>query len=381
MNQGSSVVSIQGRSRLRHRRRVGRLCLPLLVWLALCVLTGCKKKQNAGGPPPNPPAPVTVAEAKRQPVAETLSVVGTLTANESIEVKPETDGTVAEILFQEGQPVKKGELLIRLDESKLAAALAEAEANLKLSAATFERNKELYREKLVSQQEYDQAAALFQANQATVDLRKQQLQDVRIVAPFAGVTGSRAVSPGQMVAKGATLTWLVDMATMKAEFNVPERSLSGIQVGQSIALKVAGYPRETFQGQVYFLAPQVDPNTRTLLIKARLPNTEHKLKPGMFANLALTLTLREDAIVIPESALMTVGERTLVYVITSDDTAQMRPVTVGVRMPNLVEITQGLQAGERVVAEGVQKVRPGGPVKAAEPSAVPRGVTNQASVR
>jgi len=335
----------------------------LAALLALVVLTGCNKKPTAGGAPLNMATTVVAAEAKRQPIAETLALVGTLAANEFIEVKSETDGTIAEILFEEGQPVKKGDLLIRLDESKLAAGLAESEANLKLSAATFERNKELLREKLVSQQEYDQSAATLQANQATVALRKRLLQDTRIYAPFAGLAGSRSVSPGQVIAKNTTLTWLVDLEIVKAEFNVPERFLSGVKIGQAVQLTVAAYPKEKFQGEVYFLAPQVDPNTRTLLMKARIPNAAHQLKPGMFANLDLTLTLRQEAIVIPESALMSQGDRTSVYVIGADGTAQVRPVKVGLRIPNQIEILDGVQPGEKVVSEGLQKVRPGGPVK------------------
>jgi membrane fusion protein (multidrug efflux system) len=329
---------------------------------AACLSVGCRK-QSAGGPPPNPATQVIAAEAKREPIAETLAVVGSLAANESIEVKSETDGTVAEIPFKEGQPVKKGDLLIHLDETKFTASLAEAEANLKLAATTYERNQQLYRDKLIAQQDYDQAASLFQANQATVELRKRQLQDARIFAPFPGIVGARQVSPGQVISKNTTLTWLVDLDIVKAEFNVPERFLGEVKLGQAIELKVAAFPKEKFRGEVYFLAPQVDPNTRTLLMKARLPNAEHTLKPGMFANLDLTLTLRDDAIMIPESALMTLGDRTAVYVIASDGTAQMRPVKVGIRMPNQIEILSGLQAGEKVVAEGVQKVRPGGPVK------------------
>lgn len=352
MTQGFSVVSI--------KRAVRAVIAGLL---AFGVFAGCKKKSATGGPPPNFATSVVAAEAKRQPIAETLALVGTLAANEFIEVKSETDGTIAEILFNEGQPVKKGDLLIRLDESKFAAALAEAEANLKLSATTFERNKQLFRDKLLSQQEHDQAAATFQANEATAHLRKRQLQDTRIYAPFAGIPGARSISPGQVIARNTTLTWLVDLEIVKAEFNVPERFLSEIKVGQSIQLVVAAYPKEKFRGEVYFLAPQVDPNTRTLLMKARIPNADHHLKPGMFANLDLTLTLRQEAIVIPESALMSQGDRTSVYVIGADGNAQVRPVKVGMRIPNQIEILTGLEPGEKVVAEGIQKVRPGGAVK------------------
>ena len=310
-----------------------------------------------------PATSVIAAEARLQPIAETLALVGTLAANEFIEVKSEIDGTIAEILFEEGQPVKKGDLLIRLDESKLSASLAEAEANLKLSTATFERAKELNTQKLIPQQEYDQAASTFQANKATAELRRQLLREARIYAPFAGVAGSRAISAGQVISKNTVLTWLVDLSVIKAEFNVPERFLSEVKPGQPVQLTVAAYPKQRFKGEVYFLAPQVDPNTRTLLIKARIPNPEHLLKPGMFANLDLTLTLRQQAMVIPESALLSQGDRTSVFVIDSNSNVQVRAVKVGLRIPNQIEILSGLEPGEKVVAEGLQKVRPGGAVK------------------
>ena len=219
-------------------------------------------------------------------------------------------------------------------------------------------------------------ASLFQANQATVELRKRQLQDARIPAPFSGVVGSRSVSPGQVIAKNTTLTWLMDIETVKAEFNVPERILGEVKPGQQIELRVAAFPKERFKGEVYFLAPQIDPNTRTLLMKARVPNPKHLLRPGMFVNLDLTLTLREKAIMIPESAVMSMGERTMVYVVAGDATAQMRPVKIGLRLPNQIEIVDGLKAGEKVVAEGVQKVRPGAPVIIATPVASGTNVGN-----
>lgn len=356
---------MKGRSLVLMQERARAVAMALL---AFVVMAGCRKNPGAAGPPPAMVATVVAAEVKRESIAETLAVVGSLAANEFIEVKSETDGTIAEILFNEGQPVKKGDLLIRLDESKFAAGVAEAEANLKLSRTTFERNQQLLRDKLVSQQEFDQAASLYQANLATLELRKRQLQDARIYAPFAGLVGARSLSPGQVISKNTTLTWLVDLETVKAEFNVPERFLSQVKLGQSIELTVAAYRKQKFRGEVYFLAPQVDAATRTLLMKARIPNPEHILKPGMFANLDLTLTLRDEAIVIPESALMMMGDRTSVYVVAPDNTAQVRPVVVGLRTPNQLEILKGLQAGETVVVEGVQKVRPGGPLKVAVPA-------------
>lgn len=326
---------------------------------------GCDNKPEAakgpaGGPPPTQ---VVVATARVQSVAETLSLVGSLAANESVELKAEIDGVIQDIRFKEGERVKKGDLLVVLDESKLAAAVTEGEANFKLSQANFDRAKQLLKDKLISQQEFDQTAATFSVNEAGLELKRRELKDTRIFAPFAGTISARTVSPGQVITKSTTLTWLIDLDPVKAEVNVPERFLGQLKTGQKIEFAVAAFPDRKFSGEVYFVSPFVDNATRTAQVKARIPNPDGLLKPGMFASMDLTLTLRSEAVVIPESALMQSGDRTTVYVVDAAQTAQIRPVKPGVRMAGIVEIEQGVKAGEVVIAEGLQKTRPGGPVK------------------
>jgi membrane fusion protein, multidrug efflux system len=340
-------------------------------WTSLAVLIavvftgpGCKKKAAAGGAPAGFAVQALVVEATVQPVSESLSLVGTLAANEMVEIKSETDGTLEEILFTEGQQVKEGDLLLRLNDTKLGAAVAEAEANYKLSQASYERNKQLFRDRLVSQQDFDQVAAQFQASQASLDLKKRELKDTRIYASFGGVVSSRQVSPGQVISKNTTFTWLVDVDPVKVEINVPERYAGQLHPGQRIEITVAAYPGRKFTGEVFFVAPFVEAATRTALVKARVPNPQLELKPGMFANLDLTLKLKEQAIVIPESAVLASGDRIIVYALNKEDVAEVRPVKLGIRQAGLVEILSGLKAGDRVVAEGLQKVRPGGKVQA-----------------
>jgi len=348
------------------------------VWLLATALgssAGCKKNAAVEGGPSAASFAVqaVVVPARVQPVSESLSLVGSVAANEMVEIKSETDGTVEKILFEEGQAAKAGDLLLQLDESKLAAAVNEAEANFKLSQANHERSKQLFRDNLISQQEYEQIAAQFQANQASLDLKRRQLRDTRIRAPFEGIISARSVSPGQVISKNTTLTWLVDLDPVKVEFSVPERYAGQLRLGQKIDVTVAAYPGRTFSGEVFFVAPFVEAATRTALVKAKIPNKKHELKPGMFANLDLTLQLKEHAIVIPESSVLAGGDRNIIYIVDAQDTAQIRPVKLGIRQAGLVEITSGLQAGERVVAEGIQKVRPGGKVKASAPESAANG--------
>ena len=218
-------------------------------------------------------------------------------------VKAETEGVVQEILFEEGQRVNKGDVLVRLDETKLAAQLAEAEALFNLSQVNYERSKTLAKDNLIPSSELDQAAASFNLNRATLELKRRQLKETRVAAPFSGVISSRNVSPGQVIGRDATLTWLVDLDVVKVEINVPERFVDQLKPGQKVELGVAAFPNRKFAGEVYFVAPFIDPSTRTALVKARLPNPQRELKPGMFANLDLTLTLRAEATVVPETAL------------------------------------------------------------------------------
>jgi membrane fusion protein (multidrug efflux system) len=303
------------------------------------LLTGCKKEPAAAGGPRGggmPAMQVVAIEAKAQPVTESLSLIGTITANEMVEIKPETEGIVQE-----------------------------AESNFKLSTANFERAKQLLKDTLISQQEFDQAAATFDLNRATLELKKRQLKDTRILAPFAGVTGARQVSPGQVITRDAVLTVLVDLDPVKVEVNVPERYLQQLKIGQALEFSVAAFPGQKFKGDVYFVSPQINENLRTALVKARIPNADHKLRGGMFASLDLALQVRESAIVIPEPALMSNGDNFSVFVVDAESKAQLRPVQVGIRLSGRAEILKGLNAGEKVIVEGVQKLGPGSLVKLA----------------
>jgi membrane fusion protein (multidrug efflux system) len=328
---------------------------------------GCKKKGAgaAGGGGGMPAIQVIWVEARNEPVTESLSLVGTITANEMVEIKAETEGIVQETNFKEGERVEKGRLLVKLDDSKLAAALAESEATLRLSQANFDRAKELFQNKLVSQQEFDQASSIHSVGVAAVDLKRRQLRDARVLAPFSGIVGARQISPGQVITRDTTLTWLVDLDTVKVEVNVPERYLRQLQIGQALQFGVAAFPGEKFSGDVYFVSPQINEATRTALVKARIANAEQKLRGGMFAGLDLTLQVREAAIVIPEPAIMSSGDIFSVFVVDDKQNAQVREIRVGLRMPGKAEVTQGLKPGEIVVVEGTQKLRPGAPVKLA----------------
>lgn len=305
---------------------------------------------------------VRTAKAAVEPIEDRISLVASLSANEMVEIKSRITGNIEEINFEEGERVEKGRRLFSLDKGKLEASIKEAEARFNLARANLERSKTMLENRTVSQQEYDQAKATFESGLATLDLMKQQFEDSRIYATFEGVMGARLVSLGQVVTDQTPLSMLVDVDPIKVEFRVPERFIGQLALGQAIEYRVAAYSSESFRGQVYFIDPQVDVNTRTVLVKATAPNADGRLRPGMFGNLDLILRIKDQAVVIPESALFLQSDQALVYSVDDHNIVSSVAVEAGQRLPGKVEIIRGLQGGERVIVEGTQKVRPGSQV-------------------
>lgn len=335
---------------------------------ALALVAGCRKNEPAAGAAARGggfAVQVVAVSAVRQPVVETLPLVGNIVPNEMVEIKAEADGLVERIHFGEGQRVERGAVLLELDATRFVASLAQAEADFQLARANFERSRQLLQDKLISQQEHDQASSSFAAREANLEWMRRQLKDARLEAPFAGITGSRQVSPGQVITRNTVITWLVDLDTVKVEVNVPEKYLGEIKTGQPLEFRVAAYPGETFRGEVYFVAPQLDEATRTALVKARVANPGARLKGGMFASLDLSLRLKEDALIIPEPALVNNGDRVVVFVVGPQTNAVLKPVQIGLRLAGKAEVTSGLSPGELVIVEGVQKLRPDAPVRLA----------------
>jgi membrane fusion protein (multidrug efflux system) len=351
------------------RRRLGRAAGAAL-GLVAALAAGCGR----GGPGGHGEMVVNVVvfASRQQAVQERVPLVGTLEANEAVALMSELDGTVETVRFEEGQPVAAEDVLLEFDRGKLRASLAAAVAELQAAEARLARYQHLVDSGAVSRQELDDAAAARERLSAAADLAQEHLRDAVVRAPFDGAIGERLVSPGQFVTRGEPLAWVVDLDPIKAEFRVPERYLGRLKPGQSVDVRVAAYDKR-FTGEVTFVDPQVDEATRTVLVKAAIPNPDGALRRGMFANLDLILQVRPRAVVIPESALLLRGETASVFVV-EEDVAQPREVTAGLRLPGFVEIASGLKPGELVVVEGTQKLRPGASVKtrvAEEPPAPP----------
>ncbi|NDC80906.1 MAG: efflux RND transporter periplasmic adaptor subunit [Verrucomicrobia bacterium] len=319
------------------------------------IIAGCGK---GGGPPKDAPVPVELVSVESGPLKETLAAVGSLDAEESVDIKPEVDGEVTSIRLTEGESVKKGDVLLQIDESKQAAVVAEAEADHKLAQETIHRADMLLSDGTISKQEHDQTHATFARSEASLNLAKKRLTEYTLTAPFDGILGRRYVSVGQYVTPQSVLVSIYDLDRMKLNFSVPERYSARVTPGQTLQLHVAAYGEETFSGEIYLIEPRVDPGTRTVQVRAFVPNSDHRLKPGMFANLSVAVGTKSQALTIPEECLFPNGSGFAVYR-SANGVAELVPVETGLRVPGRVEILRGLQPGDRVARSGNLRLSPG----------------------
>ena len=317
-------------------------------------------------PPEMPPMPVRAEPVTRATMNIEVTAVGTLRADETVMIRPEIAGRVATIHFREGQTVNAGDPLVTLDQDEYKAQLAGSVAEAGMDEISFKRLQDLQRKNLTSQQNLDEAKAKLDAARARQSLDQVRLDKTVIRAPFAGTVGLRLVSPGAYVKPGDDIANLESLGSMKLDFRVPETYLARLTVGQTLTARVDAYPDQNFEGAIYAIDPALDPETRTVLLRARLPNKGNKLRPGLFARVNLILERRENALVAPEQAIVPLGQTPFVYRVV-DGKAMMAPVKLGLRRPGQVEILEGLNDGDLVVTDGQLKIRDGAPVTVLPP--------------
>jgi len=342
----------------RSSRRLRQLPLALGATLLLVMVAGCAEQQSGAAKKSEPKAvEVVTAVATRQPMGLEIEAVGTARANESVEVTSKASNTVTAIRFQEGDRVRKGEILIELDGAEVRASLAEAEAALAESQNQFKRSRDLFTSKALSESQLDLIEATLKANQARVDVAKARLADTIIRASFDGTVGFRRVSVGSLVSPGTVITTLDDASLIKLDFTVAETYIHALAKNLPVTATSVGLPGREFNGKVSHLDSRVDPVTRSIAVRAELPNPKGELRPGMF----MTVQLRGEAVpalLIPEGAIVPEQGHTYVFVV-ENGAALRREVKLGKRRPGEVEIVNGLQENERVVVEGTQNLRDG----------------------
>ena len=335
--------------------------------LAALVLTGCGGDPSEGGAARGNDRAVTVdaAQVVVTTLEERVRGIGTLRALEQVTLSAETAGRIRSIHFDEGGVVEEGAVLFQLNDDRLQqqllgqrAALRMAEIRAAEAERTLDRQRDLRARELVSQDEFDRVqsdrdSAHAEAEQAAAQVAviEEEVAEMRLSAPFPGVMSTREVDRGAYVGVGDALATLYRTDPMEAVFSVPERHLARVTRGQPVRLTVAAWPDEAFEGEVTFLSPAVDEATRTLTVRAEVPNPDRRLRPGQFAQASVQIAKHADRPVVPEEALVGTREGYMVFVI-ADDRAHGRDVTIGIRRHGRVEIESGLDVGEWVVRRG-----------------------------
>lgn len=318
---------------------------------------------------------IEVAQVQQLKFTRGISAVGSLRSDESVVLRPEVAGRIQSIDFKEGQPVERGQVLIRLDDSVSRAEFDQARANLALAQTHYRRAVELQGRGFVSQQARDEAGSNLKVQQAATALAQARLDKMTIRAPFAGIVGLRSVSVGDYVDQGQDLAPLEAIDPLKVDFRVPEMYFNKIQVGQSLTIRLDALPGSERQGQVYAVSPLVDAGGRSILLRATIPNPDSRLRPGMFARVQL-LFGADDVLAVPEAALAPSGQAQYVFTVREGH-AHRTEVTLGERRDGQVEILTGVAAGDQVVVAGFQRLTDGAPVEVA-PAAATRPAQSKA---
>jgi len=319
--------------------------------------------------------PVKTARVESHDLKLKVRGIGTLEAIQQIMIRPEVNGVIESVHFEEGRPVNKGDLLFAIDDAKIKdqltakqAGLAEARANLENAESVYNRRQRLFQRDLGTEEARDEARARYKALSSRVDRLKAEiagvketLADTRIKAPFGGVIGERYVDAGEWVNAGTQLAPLVQTGRLKIAFTVPEKYLEQVKTGQRINVHSPIVPEKEFTGTVTFVSPLIRENTRSLMIKAHIDNPEQRLAPGGFAVVDLILDVLEDRSVVPEEALIPTRTGYMVFVV-QNRVARGRDIEIGLRSPGIVEIAKGVSLGETVIQSGHISVKEGDPV-------------------
>jgi membrane fusion protein (multidrug efflux system) len=319
-----------------------------------------------------PPMPVDVDTARRGTVVDAVRVTGRIEAIQSVELRPDEQGRVVELLFREGQAVEAGAPLVRVDDALLRAQAERAGADRDLARQQLERVRRLRAQNAAAPADLERAEAAARSAEAALAVLELQIARSTVRAPFAGVVGQRFVDIGDYVTTGTRLLTLQTMNPQHAVIEVPERFAGQVRPGQAVEFTIASRPDRTFRGVVEFIDPVVQPTTRTIVVKARAANPGHVLKPGMFIEARLAVATRAGAVVVPEDAVQPLRTVNVVWAVV-DGRASRRIVELGVRSQGRVEILRGVEAGELVVVGGLERMGEGSPV-------APRGMTPPAQM-
>jgi membrane fusion protein, multidrug efflux system len=337
------------------------------------LVASCAKGKGPGGGGgfQMPPMPVEVAEVHPRVVRDQFHALGNIGSDENIEVVSELNARVLELPFQEGQRLETGAMIARLDDREFGPEAERSQAERDQAKANLDRKKKLAADGAISPQELEDAQTSLQVAEAVAALARARLEKTRIRAPFPGLVGVRRVSRGAYLREGTVITDLTRVDEMKVTFSAPERYAKALRPGIDVELRTPAFPGEVFVGKLSVVDPVVDPDTRTLRLVARIPNQGVRLRPGMSADVSVTLAERSQALVVPDEAVFAQGSQNFVYQVKADSTVALTAVELGTRDSMQVEIVRGIEAGARVIRTGHQKLFPGAKVLPMPPAGPP----------
>ena len=340
-----------------------RPAAPTAVPAAATPVGGAPRAPGAGGP--QGPVAIEVGRAEVTRIEEDAQAVGSLRSNQGVMLRPEVSGRVAKLGFGDGQRVRRGQVLVQLDDALQAAQLQQAQAQASIARTNLQRNRELVAQNFVSQSVVDQAQANLEVAEAQVALAQAQLQRMKVLAPFDGFVGIRNVNVGDYVKDGADLVQVEDVSTVWVDFRLPERYLAQLKPGQEVAVALDALPGRPHSARVEAIDSQLDASGRSVLVRARLANAGGTLRSGLFARTRIVFSTREQAVTVPEEALVPMGDRQfLIKVVDGPDGSkigQRMAARIGVRRAGRVEVLEGLQAGDLVAVAGQARLMRGEP--------------------
>ena len=337
-----------------------RSAFPMLATLALMACGQGDAAKGPGGPAPS----VVVASVGSMPFADRIEAVGTAYARESTTIASTVTERVVRLNFRDGEYVRRGDVIAELARGEEAAGLSEAQARLTEAQQQLARLRQLQQRGFATNARVDEQQAMVDAARAQAGGAQAQIGDRVIRAPFSGVVGLRRISPGATVTAGTEIATISDLSQIKLDFSLPETFLSAMRIGQAIEARAAAYPDDLFRGQIESIEAMVDPVTRSVTVRAMLPNPDARLKPGMLLTVSVLANPR-TTLAVPELAVVAERDRSFVYKVDTENTALKTPIEIGARQEGMIEVRRGLRAGDRIVAEGTIKVRDGGKVRTA----------------
>ncbi|WOT03715.1 efflux RND transporter periplasmic adaptor subunit [Shewanella youngdeokensis] len=300
---------------------------------------------------------VVVAKASIQPIRDEVEALGTSKANESITVTPKVSEVVTQVNFEDGDLVEQGRLIIQLQDSEQRARVTVAKVTVEDHERELNRIRELVTSQTIAELERDRLITLIDTAKAELAQAQSALHDRRITAPFAGALGLRQVSVGALVSPGDPITTLDDISVIKLDFSIPERFIQALEIGKTVEATAVAFDDELFIGKVVSIDSRINPRTRTVIVRAEIPNPKLRLLPGMLMKVKLIKQSRE-ALILPESAIIPIQDRQYVYLVNDEGVVEKQQVSIGLRKRGWVEILDGVELEQEVIIRGILKVRP-----------------------